>query len=201
MVGVEHEAVAGLRLEQFGEPVGDHLGRADELRAQLAGREAARGLAERQALRLGALQDDVERAARAFLERDVGQRLVGVEAGQIDADMAGDLRHAELRVDEAVDVVGALAGDRLGIADHHVDGGQDDALLRRAAARGHARFEVGVERLHVGFLVLQREDDLAPARAELAAAFGAAGLHDHRAAPADSAAWSAGRACVIHFPS
>ena len=55
----QHEAVAGFCLEQIGELVGDHFGRADQLRAELAGGEAAGCLAEGQALRLGALEDDV----------------------------------------------------------------------------------------------------------------------------------------------
>ena len=62
--------------------------RADDLRTQLAGGEAPRGLTQGQALRLGALQDHVERPARAGFHLHVGERLIGRIPRQIDTDMA-----------------------------------------------------------------------------------------------------------------
>lgn len=73
----QDEAVAGFGFEQVLEGVGDGFGGADDLGAKLAGGEAAGGFPERQALGLGALQDDVERAAGAGFDLHVGEGLIG----------------------------------------------------------------------------------------------------------------------------
>ena len=113
----------------------------------------------------------------------VGQPLVRREARQIDADMAGHLRHAGLGLHQLVDIVlpSRARSHRSRRGSISIDG----RIRHCPPARGPARRRATsgpVERLHVGLAVLQGEHQFAPARREIAAARRRPGLHDHRPA-------------------
>ena len=54
----------------------------------------------------------------------------GLVARQIDTEMTGHLRETDLGLHQVVDIGLALTRDRVGLADDHVNGWQDQAIFR-----------------------------------------------------------------------
>ena len=173
----DDEAVAGAGGEVVLELVGDALAGADQQVARLAG-----GLGEAELLLRHQLQHPVVRAGDALVALGAGDLLGGLVPGEVGADQAGIQHALGLGVDQRLQVGVFLLGDRLGLADHHGEGGQHLAGLRRAAVCRQAGLDVVVEGDGVGLAVRRAEDHLRPARGEFAAALGGAGLQEDRAA-------------------
>ena len=168
----DHEAVAAARFEHVLQLVGNGLRRPDQHRRELTDPVTVARFTQGQARGATALQHHVQNPARPFGDVHIIQRLVQRELRQIDANCVRDVADTDLRADQAIQVVGALARDLIGLTQNDVDRRRNDAFLRGAAVARHPRLDVSVERLHVGLRMLQGEHDLGPARGELPATFG-----------------------------
>jgi hypothetical protein len=128
------------------------------------------------------LQHPVVRAGDALVALGAGHRLGGLVPAEIGAEQAGVQHQLRLRVDQRLQVGVFLLGDRLRLADHHGEGGQHLAGLRRPADLRQPGLDVVVEGDGVGLAVRGAEDHLRPARGEFAATLRGAGLQEHRPA-------------------
>jgi hypothetical protein len=190
----ENESVAGIRLNQRVDRLGDCRRGPDE---RLPPGDFDDQLADGQAL-LRCLGPPLRRGGQriavhphagpaagdgvlARIGIDIGQRPVGVIAGQVpvpqlleelDRGLPADLLKTHLP--------GQLSGVGVGVAEDEGRGRQDQQLVWRPAVLGQAALDVGVERLAFGQRAVPAEDRVRARGGELAALLGVAGLEDDR---------------------
>ncbi len=110
---------------------------------------------------------EVDGALDALRALQVRQRLALAVAAHVDADIAGRIGEHELLLGETVDIVGLVAGDRIGLADDAGGLHQDGARSSAGGPPVHAVLEIAVEGPHGVLAGLGREHHLGPARREV----------------------------------
>ena len=180
----DHEPVTRL-LEPFLEPV-RHLARGADEKRHLAQRPPAAHVHEvaRRRVLSRLLHDPVADGLEPGHRLEMGgrQRFVQGVCGKVEVQGLGEEHQGVERGREPLDVGRLVLGDCAGLASDAVDGGADRDLIGVPPRRRESRLHVAVDRPAEFEARVDDEEDLAPARRELAPPPALPGLDDHRPA-------------------